>query len=1225
MTPQEVIKKFMSALTTHSYTNEKTVGKEMLNDAVKASSRFTDAQNVIDSMKADQLAAEREAVEEILGSDYAGMAASQVDSKILKASAKNYDGAKKSNAYLSYRDERTTVLNAINERKAIIFLEKYCGIILPHKFWITSDGTLTYFGGTIGDTGNVDTGAITGSDANITLTKGDVVYGTKLTDANMTEFAKQSGVTKSGETLIIGTGTEKNASSVVPENASAQMPSNTSTIKVNGLTIKLRGVSTDAGGSTSKIVDQTYSQLTTSQQNIVKGIFRWWGDECTKLNEQSYGIGFNSSTAMVKEIDLYFYTSSSSSKTLASVWHSYSGPNTVKLYLNVNMKYYDGVSDSDVDGKGHGTDEGEEDRTTALLDRTLAHEFTHAIMASNIKYFHSLPQFVKEGSAELTHGIDDERGGSIFNLAYDSGKLTKALNLSDTGTGTSEAYSGGYMFMRYLAKQGSLQTLVDFANPDKLEGVWTVNKKNLTYSVNGVVVATLSGLKSGLVPKGGVIEGITVSGKTITLSEDVVGAGTVSLGKNDQYTLALGDGLTDKTVTTSNKAWTFAKGTAILRGDATAGYSLSDNAKSIIYTKAATGKELARITGLPKTGVSASDFSTTSNVITLTKDIIGTSGKVAIKGDGYTLKLGTGLSAPQDLATPVWSIKKNTATYSNERSEGYNISADGKLMTYSKAQVTPIVSVGGLRAGLEVKDGKIDGLTVSGTTVKATNKVLGASNVALGKKDTYTLELDNYSLAKHEDQKVWTVKGAKAYYQNVDTGYFVKKNDKTYTYVKPKVKETLATVVGVKKNVSPDAISLSGNIITLSADAVTTGTVSLGKNDNYTLKLASGLPTVVYNNPEWTFNAKKGVAALTATVKTAGYSTSSDGKVITYIADKDKKSRPVTVTYVTVGGVKSTDGITIGSGNVVSLSEESLNKKKVTLGKNDDYTLLAPVSNSLASLEKEETKQWTLKKTTATLSVTMSTGYTLVNEKTLNYSAKETNKAIAQVGGIIKGSDISGLAKNGKVSLSAGILGSVVSVSGEREFEFATDYKYKAINGSKVNDTITVLGTGNTVAGGKGNDTINLTGTGNTYVYATGDGNDVISNFKSSDKIKLSTKKASYTLTKDSSDVIITVAAGTKNAGTITLKNAASQTISVLDRNGNALSPLSTSSGYWFDEDNIQPTEVNELSELGELSELTVLTDSSADNYSVGSINTTADATSLTQDTTIVATSTKKK
>jgi len=118
------------------------------------------------------------------------------------------------------------------------------------------------------------------------------------------------------------------------------------------------------------------------------------------------------------------------------------------------MYYYNNMTDY-VNGKSA-------DSSAAYLDRTLAHEFTHAVMAANIDWFNKLPLFIKEGTAELVHGIDDFRTGTIRRLSGNAAALKSALNL-DVLSGSSssyntDAYAAGYMFFRYLAKQMSNPT-----------------------------------------------------------------------------------------------------------------------------------------------------------------------------------------------------------------------------------------------------------------------------------------------------------------------------------------------------------------------------------------------------------------------------------------------------------------------------------------------------------------------------------------------------------------------------------------------------------------------------------------------------------------------------------------------------------------------------------------------------------------------------------------------
>ena len=235
-------------------------------------------------------------------------------------------------------------------------------------------------------------------------------------------------------------------------NLSSTYP-NATTFTRNGLTIKLLGETSDTDGNPNNIESKTLAELTDDQKTIIAGLFKWWGADCLKLNEESYGIGFNSSTAMIKDIELYFYDGQGKSSTLATVWNWQrydSDGYATRLMLSINMDYYKNIKADNMDGSSS--------KSSAIyLDRALAHEFTHAVMATNINFFNSLPIFIKEGSAELTHGIDDVRGSDIFGVAYNATRLSNSLNVKNSTTKTNDSYAGGYMFLRYLAKQAATQ------------------------------------------------------------------------------------------------------------------------------------------------------------------------------------------------------------------------------------------------------------------------------------------------------------------------------------------------------------------------------------------------------------------------------------------------------------------------------------------------------------------------------------------------------------------------------------------------------------------------------------------------------------------------------------------------------------------------------------------------------------------------------------------------
>lgn len=1145
-TPQQVIQTFMQALANHKYTEyTKTIGVDILNDAITASSNFASAQNVIDNMKADQISAEREAVEEILGSEYAGMTISQINSKILRESVSNY---------VSGYSGTATVRTAIYSRKTNIFLEKYCGINL----------------------GNDDTGAISGSDANITLKAGDVVYGKTVTSAQ-----------------TIGSGTEKTASSIVPEddaNETFDTSTKESFSTTSGLTFTLLGYTNKSGSNDKKnFRTATYEALTDDEKVIYEGLSKWWGEECTKLINDTYGLNFKSDVA--NDISVIFYDSGGSGNTLAMAGYSYGSDYKGKdLRLLINMAFHKGISRTDEDGMSTS------DRSF-YIDRTLAHELTHSVMEANINYFGELPQFVKEGMAELTHGIDDERGlGSkgIYELASDSSKLSKGLKLKDTGTLTMECYSGGFMFFRYFAKQASLMSFADYGGADSNGGTWAIKGTTATYSIGGEVKATLKDLRAGLAVTGTQINGITVDGTKITLSQKVLGTSTVSLGKKDNFTLELDDEMSEKTVKLNEAAWTLKKGTATLKSDTTAGYSESGDGKSIIYSKAAAGKAVATISGLSKVDgdVSVADLPDPSDksdtVITLTSKMLGTSKKVTLKSDIYSLTTDGTIDMVEEIDEPYWTVKGTTAIYQTGMTAGFELK-DSKTLVYTKEKTSPIATISGLRAGLSADD--FADIDMDGDTITLPENVLGTSNITL-KSDKYKLAIASTALSPQKGVNTLSVSGTKAIYKNVDTGYFtVKTADKAYKYNKEKVNETYATVTGIRKNASASAFTVDAKekTITLTADAMpespkASTKITLGKKDDFTLKLDEGVAKAAYADPAWSYN--KGKAIYGAAVNSAGYNLSSDGKTITYTPDKDKKGNTVTSTLATVSGLSGSKGLTV-EGNIILVPAALLNGKKVTLAKTDDFTFATNASPPIAT-----SQTWASKNGTAKLTAQMSAGYTISEDgRSINYS-KAGAKVVAQISGANKELTAESLDSStefdsvfGSITLSKDQLTDKVTIGGTEAFVFAADYKGATITGSSAADNITILGVNNTIKAGKGDDILSSNG-GNTFLYANGDGNDIFESFKDNvagDEIKIT--KGTFSVTADDEDALITV-----GKGSIRLAGLAGKTIYITDsRNftkGYVATPEEASTA------NYAPETVNDLlysdnyelgSELGDL------------------------------------------
>ena len=158
------------------------------------------------------------------------------------------------------------------------------------------------------------------------------------------------------------------------------------------------------------------------------------------LISNSYGsnFGFDTySSATAKTINFGFFTENSSIGAWTVPYSSDGGKTAVNLGMAVNLTNYIGLNTSK-NSNGLSTKYGYSDM---YLDRTLAHEFTHAVMMANINYFNDLPHVILEGIAELTHGADDERKYELQGLAGNYSSLKSALKL----TGDDYyGYAGGY-------------------------------------------------------------------------------------------------------------------------------------------------------------------------------------------------------------------------------------------------------------------------------------------------------------------------------------------------------------------------------------------------------------------------------------------------------------------------------------------------------------------------------------------------------------------------------------------------------------------------------------------------------------------------------------------------------------------------------------------------------------------------------------------------------------
>ena len=284
------------------------------------------------------------------------------------------------------------------------------------------------------DLDNTDTGAITGSDA--------------------------------------GGGSIKTAESVVPESGTVDKTFTSDSFTVNGLTFRIGDLSTmDTGDPESA----TVTTLSEKQLYIWQALHSWWAKAALDLNAESFGDNFSftsNSSATVKTIYVYFKNVTDAGYfAMVSPRYYESTNKTYALKLKINMKYAEGIVEDDMNGSFKASGD------TIYFDRTLAHEFTHAVMAANLPAdVYIFPTFVREGLAELTCGIDDKRKDAINNLASNPDKLKKYL--SDMSREIKEydnPYSAGYILFRYLNKQastssGGTDTIQPAPTPESVSG-----------------------------------------------------------------------------------------------------------------------------------------------------------------------------------------------------------------------------------------------------------------------------------------------------------------------------------------------------------------------------------------------------------------------------------------------------------------------------------------------------------------------------------------------------------------------------------------------------------------------------------------------------------------------------------------------------------------------------------------------------------------------------------
>lgn len=206
--------------------------------------------------------------------------------------------------------------------------------------------------------------------------------------------------------------------------------------------------------------------LTPGGKFINKALYSWWYPLAFKIIKDGYGLGIvDTSYVKLMDTDLFQEPAQNGAIMLAYVSTSFNEATGIPVKLSCRINTHnDAYGNIDTTNpNGYSANLG-----TIYLDRTLLHELTHALMSTNIRGFSAwLPNYFKEGSAELIGGCDDARGEEILDSINNVSMLDDGF--SGTPSSNLHWYTSGFIFLRYLIKHSTSYVPKDTYKPPTFE------------------------------------------------------------------------------------------------------------------------------------------------------------------------------------------------------------------------------------------------------------------------------------------------------------------------------------------------------------------------------------------------------------------------------------------------------------------------------------------------------------------------------------------------------------------------------------------------------------------------------------------------------------------------------------------------------------------------------------------------------------------------------------
>ena len=186
------------------------------------------------------------------------------------------------------------------------------------------------------------------------------------------------------------------------------------------------GEQTRFNGSDVFAQDRTSIGGDEKKRTVLDGLKTGWLSSAEEMLKEYFGLSADGVTLTVN-LD----GTDGGAGVLASVSGTVSGSGKfANLSLNLDMADFGTAATPDGGG------------APFYSDRIVAHEMAHAIMGRSMNYF-SLPQWFREGTAELIHGADERVRGAI------AGGST-AAGIVGVIAGGGFTYEGGYVASRYM-------------------------------------------------------------------------------------------------------------------------------------------------------------------------------------------------------------------------------------------------------------------------------------------------------------------------------------------------------------------------------------------------------------------------------------------------------------------------------------------------------------------------------------------------------------------------------------------------------------------------------------------------------------------------------------------------------------------------------------------------------------------------------------------------------